>query len=245
VHTGWASIRSPATFESLIASGPQARIRAHRYLLSASCHLVLVAWAVGLTRHRGGTTHARSVDSEILFVAPQSPHELPAQPRPNRTNLPTPGPPSWKPKVAAPDLSLPTLRSRVPTVAELLHGADLDVGSSTGLSGFSPASESLATVEPLNAAAVDDPVEVLEQPAPEYPSALSRAGITGRVELEYVVDTNGHAEAASLRTLMSTHPGFEAAARASVLATRFMPARLRGRAVRQLVRQTLSFRLAS
>ena len=91
---------------------------------------------------------------------------------------------------------------------------------------------------------IDDPVEILEQPAPEYPSALSHAGVTGRVELEYVVDTTGHAEAASLRTLQSTHPTFEAAARGSVLATRYRPARLRGRVVRQLVRQTLSFRLA-
>jgi protein TonB len=206
---------------------------------------VLVAGAVGLTRHQGGKTHAQSVDPEVLFVAPQSPHELPEQPRRNRTNPPTPAAPSWQPNVAAPDLSLPTVRSRVPTLAELLHDTDLNVGSSMGLSTFNPARESLATSEPLNAAAVDDPVEVLEQPAPEYPSALSRAGITGRVELQYVVDTTGHAEAASLRALMSTHPEFEAAARASVLATRFRPARSRGRAVRQLVRQTLSFRLAT
>jgi hypothetical protein len=113
-------------FESLIASGPQARIRAHRYLLSASCHLVLIAAAVGLTRHRPGTTHTQSADPEVLFLAPEHPHELPAQPRPDRTNPPPPAAPSWQSDVAVPDLSGPILRSRVPTVAELLDGADLD-----------------------------------------------------------------------------------------------------------------------
>jgi periplasmic protein TonB len=230
-------------FESLLASGTRARIRVHRYVLSASCHLVLVAGAVVLTRHRGATTHPQSVDPGILFVAPQPPRELPAQPRQTLPSRPYPAAPSWQPNVAAPDLNSPTLPSRVPTVTELLQG-DLNGGSSFGLSASSPAGARLATVEPLTAAAVDELVEVLEQPAPEYPSALSKAGVTGRVELEYVVDTTGHAEAASLRTLLSTHPAFEAAARGSVLATRYRPARLRGGVVRQLVRQTLSFRLA-
>jgi protein TonB len=231
-------------FESLIASKPHACIRAHRYVLSASCHLVLVATAVGLTGHRDATTHAQPVDAGILFVAPQPAHELPAQPRHSPPSRPKPAAPFWQPNVPALDLSPPTLPSGVPTVTDLLQGANLNAGSSSKLSALSPAGASLATVEPFSAAAVDDPVEVLEQPAPEYPSPLSQAGITGRVQLEYVVDTTGRAEAASLRTLLSTHPAFEAAARGSVLATRYRPARLRGRVVRQLVRQTLSFRLA-
>lgn len=45
-----------------------------------------------------------------------------------------------------------------------------------------------------------------------------------------------------LRTLVTTHPAFEAAAQVTVLASRYRPARLRGRVVRQLVRQTLRFR---
>jgi TonB family protein len=70
---------------------------------------------------------------------------------------------------------------------------------------------------------------------------LEQAGITGRVVLEYVVDTTGRAEPGSLRTLVATYPAFEAAARATVLASRYRPARLGGRVVRQLVRQTLRF----
>ena len=85
-------------------------------------------------------------------------------------------------------------------------------------------------------------VEVIQQPSLRYPPALAQAGITGRVELEYVVDTLGRAEPGSLHALTSTRPEFEAAARAAVLGSRYRPARLHGHAVRQLVRQILSFR---
>jgi TonB family protein len=132
----------------------------------------------------------------------------------------------------APNLSPPVHPTTVPTVANLLGGADPAIGLDDA---------ALATAELLTAASVDDPVGVIEQPAPRYPPALERAGIAGRVELEYVVDTTGRAEPGSLRTVVSTHPAFEAAAHATVLASRYKPARLRGSVVRQLVRQTLKF----
>jgi hypothetical protein len=52
-----------------------------------------------------------------------------------------------------------------------------------GVDGATP-----ATAELLTAASVDDPVDVIDQPAPRYPAALEQAGIMGRVELEYVVE---------------------------------------------------------
>ncbi len=129
----------------------------------------------------------------------------------------------------------------MPTVADLLSATPLPsvdlsklaVGDSGPLEG-----SDLFTV-----AAVDDPVGIIHQPVPRYPPALAYAGITGRVELMYVVDTTGRAEPGSLRVLVSSHPAFEAAARESVTGGRSSPARLHGRMVRQLVRQALSFRV--
>jgi TonB family protein len=100
----------------------------------------------------------------------------------------------------------------------------------------------MGDVELWTAESVDDPVEVIEQPPMRYPPALAEAGIAGHVELEYVVDTSGRAEPGSLRALATTRPEFEAAARATVLGSRYRPARLHGQLVRQLVRQTLRFR---
>ncbi|HET8834139.1 MAG TPA: TonB family protein [Gemmatimonadales bacterium] len=228
-------------FESLIASGPQDHIRARQYILSAAFHFALVVGAVGLTAHPGTTTRVQRDQLKILFVAPQLRRPAPAPPSHSLPNHLKPAP-SWQPNVQMPPLVPPPLPAGVPTVAELLADAGTRPGAVSASPSGSPAGD-LTTLEPLGAEAVDDPARVIHQPPPRYPSALSHAGITGRVELDYVVDTTGHAEARSLRTLESTHPAFEAAARASVLAARYSPARVRGRVVRQLVRQTLSFRL--
>lgn len=90
---------------------------------------------------------------------------------------------------------------------------------------------------------VDEPATVLTQPAPVYPPLLKAAGIEGRVVLEFVVDTLGAVEPSTVRSLESTHGAFEESARRTVLASRFAPARIRGTAVRQLVRQGVSFRV--
>jgi TonB family protein len=92
---------------------------------------------------------------------------------------------------------------------------------------------------------VDDPVQLLEQPPVAYPPALAQASVAGRVELEFVVDTSGRVEPRSLRTLASTHPEFETAARRAVLVSRFRPAHWRGRLVRQVARQSFRFRTPS
>jgi protein TonB len=92
------------------------------------------------------------------------------------------------------------------------------------------------------AAIVDEPAAALRQPAPRYPPALQQAGIEGRVLLEFVIDTTGHAEAASLRVI-ETSNGFDAAAMEAVERSLFRPARVRGRPVRQLTRQAIAFRI--
>jgi TonB family protein len=230
-------------FQTLIASSPQTPPSASRHLLSLSFHGVVVAGAVALTRHPPTAAHSPPPDPALFFVATQAirrPLPPPGHGFPNRS---APTPPRWRAEMEAPDLTPPALSATVPTVANLLEAANLRSGARPGLPGFGPDDATGATLEPLTAASVDDPVGVVEQPAPRYPPALERAGITGHVELEYVVDTTGRVEPGSLRTLVTTHPAFEAAAQVTVLASRYRPARLGGRVVRQLVRQTLRFRV--
>jgi protein TonB len=88
---------------------------------------------------------------------------------------------------------------------------------------------------------VDETVAVLKVAIPRYPKGLETAGVSGRVVLEFVVDTTGRVEPGSLRIVSSATPGFEEAARDAMLATRFRPARARGVRVRQLARQAISF----
>jgi len=230
-------------FQTLIASSPQAPPSAYRHLWSLSFHGVVIAGAVALTQHPSPAAHARPSEPPFLMVALQPIRRPPPAPSHGMPSQTAPTPPAWQPDMKAPDLSPPMLPATVPSVADLLHGASLQAGAISGLSGLGLHGAAPATAELLTAASVDDPVAVVEQPAPQYPPALEQAGITGRVVLEYLVDTTGRAEPGSLRTLVATYPAFEAAARATVLASRYRPARLGGRVVRQLVRQTLRFRV--
>ncbi len=78
---------------------------------------------------------------------------------------------------------------------------------------------------------------------PVYPPLLKSAGTEGDVILAFVVDTAGRVEPKSVRVLLSHHGLFTEAARAAVDSTTFVPARLRGQAVRQLVQQPFQFRI--
>jgi TonB family protein len=183
-------------------------------------------------------------EGKIFFVAPEP---IPGAPSvgspglPGQTRFTAPTLPH---SIEAPELSQPIVSARVPTVADLLNSGRVESGDDPGPQALGLNAGTPMTTGPYTPDAVDEAVAVIEQPAPRYPLGLAEARVTGRVELTYIVDTTGRAEPGSLRTLMSTHPAFDAAARASVLGTRYRPARLQGRLVRQLVRQTLSFRLA-
>jgi len=89
---------------------------------------------------------------------------------------------------------------------------------------------------------VEEPPALLAGPPPVYPELLRAAGIPGRVVLQVVVDTLGRAERA-VTVVESSNRGFDAAALAYVRAARFRPGRVRGRAVRVLVRLPIDFTL--
>jgi TonB family protein len=81
----------------------------------------------------------------------------------------------------------------------------------------------------------------LSSPPARYPDSLRTAGIGGRVLVEVIVDSTGHADSACVRVLSTTHPGFEAPARDVVLGSTFAPGRLHGRAVPVMVRIPINF----
>ena len=97
---------------------------------------------------------------------------------------------------------------------------------------------------PWTSEVVDEPPALLAGRAPSYPELLRAAGITGRVVVEAVIDTLGHAEAA-VRVVESSQAGFDAPALDYVRRAVFRPGRVHGRAVRVLIRLPVDFRLTS
>jgi TonB family protein len=95
---------------------------------------------------------------------------------------------------------------------------------------------------PWTSEVVDEPPALLAGRAPTYPEVLRAAGIAGRVVVEAVIDTLGHAEAA-VRVVERSHSGFEAPALDYIRRATFRPGRVHGRAVRVLIRLPVDFRL--
>jgi TonB family protein len=77
--------------------------------------------------------------------------------------------------------------------------------------------------------------------APAYPDFLQKQGIEGVVAVEYIVDTTGLADSASLRIIRTSHPAFAEAVRAALPGMRFEPGEVGGQLVRQLVTQEFRF----
>ena len=89
------------------------------------------------------------------------------------------------------------------------------------------------------------PVTIIERPKPVYPDSLRRAGIRGRVRMQYVVDSLGVVDPASVRSTTSEPTPADvvlaAAARAAILAGRYRPALFDGRTVAQKVFEEFIF----
>lgn len=73
---------------------------------------------------------------------------------------------------------------------------------------------------------------------------MQQAGIEGTVLLEFIVDQQGHADPSSVRALDSSHKAFESPAKEMIQKCLFRPGRVRGQAVKVLVRMPINFVLA-
>jgi periplasmic protein TonB len=89
--------------------------------------------------------------------------------------------------------------------------------------------------------------EILTQlrsgPPPRYPEPLRSAGIDGRVVIQFVVDTLGAIEPASVKVIHSSHDLFTRSVEAVLPRYRFAPSEVNGRRVRALAQMPFEFHL--
>ena len=93
----------------------------------------------------------------------------------------------------------------------------------------------------FNLGDLDEKLEPRVRPAPVYPFEMRRAGLTGEVTLEFVVDPQGNVRDPVI--VHSTHPGFEQPALDAVRRWKFKPGKKAGVAVSTRARQTMPFGL--
>ena len=118
------------------------------------------------------------------------------------------------------------------------HMAQVDAACPPGGNGDGRAADQV-----YSEAAVDERAEIVSAPPLEYPPMLRRAGLQGRVTVQAVIDTLGRVEPASLKVIARPNTAFDQSARAFVLHAVFRPARVKGRAVRVLIRVPVDYRI--
>ena len=223
-------------FETLLASARRRDRRPVPVMAAAGLHLLLLGTA--LTKAHPAPVRPPIVPDTTVFFLPVT---IPASSAAGQPPI-IPAAPAIPSIETAPLVTLPGL----PAIDPGQQFAPPGPGSTPAVGVFGTPGQP-SSVHPISSLVprpeIDEAASVLLAGRLRYPPALEAAGLAGRVELEFVVDTVGRVEPGSLTVLSSSAPEFEGAARAAVLDTRFHPARARGHAVRQLVRQSIVFKV--
>jgi protein TonB len=232
-------------FENLIESKPKKQRTLGQSVVSVIVHGILIFFAVKATQGVAEAVDDRPIDTTMVFLKPPEPPPPPPPPPPEEVVVVQNPPPKGFQTVVAPtdipkDIPPIDLKEKAFDPKDFT-GKGVEGGIATGVVGGSGPVDVKAEV--FTEAELDDPVQPITQPAPRYPPVLQSAGIAGSVDMQYIVDTTGHAERGSFKIIKSTHQAFEEPAREAIMKSVFKPARFRGRPVRQLVQQRMSFKI--
>lgn len=201
-------------------------------LVSLVFHTTVITGLVYATLSARRSDSRIQFDTTLVMVAPAERQAPPPQP--------TLDPPlKGFQNIVVPDV-IPTA---IPHIDLQEHFNPKDY-SGVGVEGGTAGGLAPGADEVFSETVVDEVPMLLAAPAPEYPSLLRQAGITGRVVLQAIVDTTGRAEPSSIKVVESPNVGFERASRQWMLKALFRPARLRGRPVRVYVHLPLDFTIA-
>ena len=221
-------------------------------------------------RRTGGTLASTLVHAALFAGAITATARGPAArpPRPEEWVLPPivvsrpPEAPSVRP--APPSTATPSMPSapRLPTVARVPDGIPpIDVEVSVPIAsneeaargGSGPIGQSSGTSSGglagppdgvLEERYVDRAPRIIGSPVPPvFPLQLREQGREGRVAIQFVIDTLGRAEMASLRVVEASEPLFVQSVRAALPRYRFSPGEVSGRRVRTLVQLPFDFTL--
>ena len=221
-------------FEVLIGSSAVRRVSGGRSLVVAALHGIVIVAATRATHAPPPPPPPPRVDTMVFVLDPAPiPITVASSADPGGVvDVPVDLPPV--------PLTAPTGIPPVQLGPTLVPARPWDRSSSPAAPVAGPARRESG---PWLEAEVDQPAVPIRQPSPRYPPILREAGIEGRVELEFVIDTSGRVEEASLRVVSHSADGFDAAAIESISRSLFAPARVKGQVVRQRARQAIAFRI--
>jgi len=230
-------------FENLIESKPKRLRSTKQVVMSIAIHVVLIVLVIKGTANALEAIKKINADTTMVFLkAPEPPPPPPPETPPPEAIVNANPPPLGFQTVMPPTeipKDIPPVNLNEKFNAADFSGKGVEGGIATGVAGGTGP----VTGETFLQEQVDDPVQPINQPKPRYPPVLQQAGVSGFVDVQYVVDTLGHAEPNSWHVMKSSNAQFEAPARESIMRSLFKPARIKGAAVRQLVQQSIKFNI--
>jgi periplasmic protein TonB len=216
--------------------------RAGGTLISVAVHTGVIAVAIVATARASSAPSRVEPTKPPIYVVPRTNHpQPPAEGIDHRgtTILKIPGT-LLVPPIHISNHLPPIDLTKPPTDEGLFDGKHISLAIGVqGAGGLASPSDGIYTPSTVEKAAAP----MSGNPAPIYPAALRAAQLEGTVVARFVVDSTGRAEAASITFPEASHPQFADAVRQALLRSRYLPAIVAGRPVRQLVEQRFAFTL--
>ena len=230
----------------LESKAPRAR-RTGGTLASTLVHAALFAGAVTVTT-RGPAARPPRPDEWVLppivvSRPPEAPPTTSATP-PSTATAATPSAPRLPTVDRVPDAIPPIdVDVQVPMASneEAARAGTGPIGQPSGASAGGLAGPPDGVLEERY---VDRAPRIIGSPLPPvFPMQLREQGREGRVAIQFVIDTLGRAEMASLRVVEASDPQFVHSVRAALPRYRFSPGEVGGQRVRTLVQLPFDFKL--
>ncbi len=229
-------------FDTLIESKPHSQGGgAMASVFSIVLHSALISGAVYATLHAGEVKRAvvRVFDVQQVQAEKKEP-----PPPPKEQIASVAPPPKGFQTLAIPTnspINIPPPSSNSNFTAADFSGIGVEGGLARGVvGGTGPV---IRTDQPYLESVVEERPDLINHPIIHYPDILRQAGIDGRVLVEAIIDTTGHAERGSIKILQTTNQLFNQPAIEAVASSVYRPGRIAGRAVRVRVQVPLNFQI--
>lgn len=227
-------------FDNLIESKARKQRTFGQTLVSLAIHGILIFAAIKATQGVAEEMADRPIDTTMVFLKPPEPVKQPEPPPPEEVVVSANPPPKGFQTVIAPtdipkDIP-PVDLNQKPFDPRDFTGKGIEGGVATGVVGGTGPVDVGAVV---TSAEADEPPQLLSAGPKRTPPGME--GVPARVEFQFIVDTLGRAEPASIKVQTSTNKIFEGPAREMIQKSVFKPGKNGGRLVRVLVKQAVSF----
>jgi len=239
-------------FENLIESGRKPKASLGQQVISFAIHAGILFGAIKATQGAAEAIREIKVDTTMIFLKPPEAPPPPPQPPPDQVVSANPPPQGFQ--VVMPPDNIPT---EIPPVnlnerfdPKDFTGKGVEGGIAAGVAGGTGPvpieGEVFLAAEVDEQPSLPNPTACVNALNAAYPPVMKSAGIAGKVSLQFVVNTDGRVDPGSVKVVSTTHKAFEDPARQVIVspACQYKAGTSRGKPVRVLVQQAVSFKLA-